>query len=424
MRKLSFLLLVFITCSCGKAMRERDLYLCHYQQGALEKANAQIDALRQRKRDAVWLLLDRATIQFAAGDANSAAENYRLALEQIDLYNQTCAPEEIGKLLLQDEVAAYSGDDFEQILARIYFALALECSGDRQNAAALLRQTEEKQQEMRSSYSKKEYTKEYQLKDNPLGKLLLALYAEQARDSTNATILYTQAADLLNLSRTESPLFQKEAEKATLLLLCHNGNAPYKISVRTAASVASTIALESFLGNRRTLPASCFIGIPAPELVYDPCSAAIPFSAEVCGCTRSFTTCYDVGAAAHFEWNQKRPNIVARGLARYLLRRVAVEAAYAQNQSAGSALDFAVCMANLMTQADTRTWGTLPLTLDCARFEIPSGLQTITIFNESGESLSASLFVEPNSLSILHLFSLHPGVTKLVMPHTHSGVVP
>lgn len=407
-------------------MSKRDDYILAYQQGNLSATEVIVtDTINNempnedysKSGDAVWLLLDRATTRFANNEIDDAINDYRLALEAIDFYNQDCLNELIGKIVLQDEIGAYPGEDFEQILARIYFALALLHQGDTGNAYALLRQAEEAQLAKRSQYRNSEIFENYTLADNALGKFLFATVLDKRGDHSNADILYEETKNLVGTNAfAQVGSIDCEKEAATILFVCHNGNAPYKISEITDASLASMIALEFFLAATDiTTPAlSSLPGIPTPALCDWPNSYPIPTNISVDQCLRPLIPWYDVAATADTELEQKMPVIVARGAARFLIRRSVVSYVSEQNENAAPFVDIAMLLVNLATKADTRTWGSLPNRIDIARIDVAPGDHSIEI--QSCRSERHRIHLQKGDLCVINIFNLHPGITKILIP--------
>ncbi len=61
------------------------------------------------------------------------------------------------------------------------------------------------------------------------------------------------------------------------------------------------------------------------------------------------------------------PVIAASGVARLMLRRGLVAACSKHDRDLGLVMDIGMLVANMLTTADTRSWGTLPLSIDGAR---------------------------------------------------------
>lgn len=423
-----FLILIALLSSCSTAISHRESYIQPYHAGYLpyakEKIAETVDAYMPcnaytKSKDAVWLYLDKATISFATGDLDEAIKNYHLAALAIDIYCQSTAGEKLGSLLFQDDVEAYAGDDFEKVLARVYFALSLIHQGDLGNAHALLRQAEELQERMREEYLGSEITKNFIRSDNPLSKYLFATLLENRGDLTNAEILYNQAHDL---NPHVIPPYQAKQceEKATLIFLCHNGNAPRKISCVSDASIVSTVALEFFLGSsRQNFALSSIAGIPIPQLTYTFSSPPLLSSVCVDGNTSTLTPYFPVGFVAERELSEKLPIISAKALARYLLRRSAIYALSEKNPDLGAIADTAMMLANFNTKADTRQWTTLPQTIDLCRMDLEPGEHSIEIQVEGEKRLIIpyTLILKKGDFCLVNIFNINPSNTQVLIPN-------
>ncbi|MDF2577286.1 MAG: hypothetical protein K0S74_770 [Chlamydiales bacterium] len=420
--------LCFFSCSRPESIRNK--YIAEYQQGKFEEAlihvNTYIDKRMPKKdfrksKDAVWVLLDKATIEFAAGDVSSAAAHYNLALEAIDYYQQNVAAETAGQFLLEDSAKAYAGEDYEQILARLYLGLALLQKGDVGNAIALLKQAETTQQLKRELYRKNEATQNYQLIDNVVAKYLFAILLEKQGDLSNAMILYKQAAGLAKNLKIESDIIRLEKgisnkDKATVIFVCHNGRSPYKISTTGPASMASGVALEVFLASQGTAPAfSSLGGIPVPEFQDIPQGEPIPTYVNLLDQRRPLQTWYNIHEVAHQQLEQQKPVIIARGVARFLIRRSLVGITNHQNNNGGALFDLAMLAANLATRADTRSWITLPYSLDLAKFDLEPGIYPIQI-SSSQYKEKQNLKLEAGDFCLINIFNIMPGITTVHIP--------
>jgi uncharacterized protein len=403
-------------------------YLTAYHQGNLEGAEkALTQAISPQKRffkkqrqPASWLLLDRAMIRFAMGKTNSSIQDYQQALDALEYYSKSLVTESIAQVLLQDNSAAFQAEDFEQVLTRLYFAFALLQKGDENNACALLRQAEEYQQNKRLFYKKNSYTQDFNLIDNGLCKYLLALLSERRGDISNASLLYQQAQTLLPCSDRHPCQSTLKSKQATVLVICHNGNVPHKVSKIAPASVASACALEFFMGaNNQRVSLSTLAGIPIPTWHFPFGASPIPTYAQLNQCMIPLLPFYAVSQVADEQLKQRIPLIVARGVARVLLRRCAVNSINEKDELLGLVSDVACYFINRQTRADTRSWRTLPAFIDLARFNVEPGKQVLTLQMCEGATPDVrtfSLCLKPNDLCVIHIFNIHPGVRKILIP--------
>lgn len=426
-------LIICTGCSSTALLSQRGSYLRAYHEGSLEIAEQDLTTLVQKEipdqcytasNNASWILLDRATTRFAMGKVDEAVQDYAAAMESLDYYKQDAPTEQVMQVMLQDETGSYQADDFEQVLARIYFALALIHQGDESNAYALLRSSEDYQQEKRALYARIPFTRHYHIADNGLGKYLFAVLLEKRGDLTNAKILYDQAQELIPCSDATGSFVCKKKGQATVLVLCHNGNAPYKISSTSPAAVASGAALEFLLATHHNDPAlSTMMGIPVPALRQWPYSMPIPTYAAVDDAKKPLVPFYNINEAAAEQLEQKTPVIVARGVARLAMRRCAVGYADRRDPRLGLLTDLAMCAINYNTRADTRSWTTLPGFIDLTRFNLDAGQHTLTIqvydkvFGSREQCFKLSL--ESNDLCIIHVFNIHPGISRILIPNRY-----
>lgn len=416
--------------SCSNAIYQQQAYLVPFQQGDLSHAEERIDVTVQKtlpekdwkkSGDATWLLLDQATIHFASGDVEAAIEEYISAIEALDYYSQKTALEESGKVILQDELGAYEGSDYEHSLARLYLAFALLHQGDESNAVALLKQAEEMHQKRQEMYCNSPLYPDYSPAENVTYKALLATLLALKGDVSNANILFNQAQEM-TCENIEFLHSQIDRKKAHVWVVCHNGNIPRKISLITDASLASTVALEIFLhaASKRDFALSSLGGVPVPGYLCESLSSPLTTLVNLDGNVQHLTVLDDLSYKAEHELSQKMPVIVARGAARYLLRRGAVGYVSDHDQTLGTVADLAMLLANLNTKADTRSWSTLPCTLDLAAYELEPGPHQLEVRildpHDPATSEKLSLQVPPGKLCIVHVFNLHPGVHIVQIP--------
>lgn len=420
-KNISYLLYFVISIlfsACTHHTTVRDSYLPKYQEGDYKEAQQHLQSYAekiipkdqfQKSGNAVWILLDRATIHFAAGELEEAIRNYELALQAIDYYRKDTVNEEIASFLLDDTALAYQGEDYEQILCRLYFALSLFQKGDANNAGALLRQAEDAQQILREKYRKNKATQDYQLVDNSLCKYLFALIMEKRGDYSNARILYKQAYQIEKIPQIAAAYKRLEKPEnidkntASVIFVVHRGSAPYKISAVSPASTASFVALEVALGVGKVGTSWAALGgMPVPVYKDWSWNPPSPVTIQLDQRKKTSIPIFDVGKIARSQLKQKLPVIVARGVARYLMRRAAVGISQHQSNNFGNFMDLAMLVANVSTQADTRSWSTLPAYIDFVRFEVPEGEHTYSILGEKNQR--HTIQVEAGKICCINIF--------------------
>lgn len=331
-----------------------------YKKGDFTAAEQKLDDVKDK--EIVWKILDRALIRFVRGDTEASLSDWEKAIDAIDYYSQHSTPELLAKTLLQDSIGAYQPASFEQTLARLYYALAFLHKGQEDNATALL------------------YYLENHDQHNPIATYLLATLLERRGDTSNADILYSKVG---------------MKKGASLICICHNGNVPYKVSIIAPVSIVSAAALELLLNTKDIKPAlSSLAGVPVPKLID---SRLYSTSIKIDHAPATYSLLYSVRDAAHQELEKEMPNIATRSAARLLLRRGVVAAAKKQHDL----VDMAMLFANLATQADTRSWATLPSRIELLQADLKPGSHVLEI---DGQKIP--LQINKGDLCLVHIFRL------------------
>lgn len=402
----SLIFFSFLISACSSPAKWQDAFLSNYQNGRITTAICELEKIKKEEipynnflnsKDSVWFYLNLATMQFAKGDVRSASLNYKYALEALNYFNQASSLDNAKELLIDDNQGAYSGPIWEQTLTRLYFALTLFKMKDYGNARAILKNAEE-------------YSNEYNY-SNPLCKYLFALFLEKEGDESNAEILYRQAESCLG-----KPLERSSKDLATVLIICHNGNAPFKFSKHVPASTTSLLMLENFLAQyKKPIALSCLPGINVPALAKNINSFAIKTEASIDGFSKSLIPFFSIDLALSKTLHDELPLIEARSLARYLIRRSCIYAAQRQNADFGAILDLGCLVLNAMTEADTRSWCTLPSQIDLARFDLDEGKHTFDLKIGSKQLSTKEIDVKRGQMYVINIFNIHPFVTQVIL---------
>lgn len=398
-----FISCLFLTC-CSTAVYDQVGYVESYREGDLFQAVDRVDEVVDthmpegrftESLDAVWLFLDQATLHLIAGNPYAAISSYQLAIEAIDYYQQQAITEKMGQALVQDDVIAYEGLYFEKILARLYFALALDFAGDQSNAFALLQGAEQQYQLLKETRQNFALDKDVNVAKIAAARLVFACLLEKRGDSSNAAILYR-----------DTGFCSAEPSDATLLIICHNGHVAHKKTSFCPAASASLLALELFMGGALddSFSPTALQPVAVPQLVSgemdSPCAVSVQLNQ---GPLEQMVPVTSVSEIAFLELEDRLPTIAARALARRLLRRSIVAVADQCDQGLGAFADFAMMIANSCTQADTRSWKTLPARIDALRYCVPKGEHTMS-FLVGDQSVTQSIFVDKGDLCIINLW--------------------
>jgi hypothetical protein len=405
-KSINLICFCFFFSACTTPTTWQNAFLPKYQNGQISSAICELEKIKKEEitsnnfltsKDSVWFYLNLATMQFAKGDIKKAQINYKLALDALQYYGQPSSLDDAKEFLISDNQSAYSGPIWEQTLSRLYFALTLIKMNDFGNARAILRNAEE-------------FSKENQ-DANALCKYLFALFLEKEGDDSNAKILYDQASLLVgkNIERGKKDL-------ASVVIICHNGNAPFKFSKHVPASTTSLLLLEQFLANyRRPVAVSCLPGINVPALAKNIHSFALKTEVSIDGTSKALTPFFSIDKALSKTLHEELPILEARSLARYLTRRSVVFAAQERNSQLGALVDLGCLVANAMTEADTRSWCTLPSQIELACFHVEEGQHHFDLKVGMKQFKTQQIDVKKGQLYVINIFNIHPFVTQVIL---------
>lgn len=405
-----------------------------FHAGRLDVARASVDQqLKKHSREADVFLLDKAMIELTSGHPKEAEQILRRVRDRFDEYEQKTAGEFTKSMLTDDNAQAYAGEDYERVLIRAMLALSnLMTDGRDANAYAL--QMVDKQQQIIESVSARQK------------KNAEAIEARRARQKRNdgspplenepflpAELAYKQVAlgpYIRAMLAEESPLTLDEAAKArvqvanfepnfrdakndlqraqyekplapgrgVLYVFALVGRGPIKQEREEMATQVSLLIADRIVNafSNRAIPPT-LAPVKVPYVVNFPSIAegvAVRVDGERVGST---ATIVDVGAMAERQQQAHFPEVIARAVARRVLKKGIVYAAEeAAKVDQGSLLSLGVMAAGVAWEAtenaDTRCWALLPDTIQVLRVELPVGGHEIQLrpIGHGGELAAAA----------------------------------
>jgi len=351
----------------------------------------------------VVLLLEKATIRLALGDAQTAVKLLRRSRDQLDEnfdYDTTNFIEGFSSLIRDDTVIAYSGADYEHVMVRVMLALAdlIEGGGD---AYAYAVQVGEKQEQIIGSplgelKGEKGYKPREGYRRVGFGAYIQGLIREDSLALDEAGKAYERA---LSFAGGDNQLYQVALDRARTSVPATEGNGvlhvfylagqgPYLVETRAnPTSDAIRLAGWILLILNNNVAVVTQAPVPVPEVaVKDPAPGPITVSAED-GASASTITALDVNRIAVEQNEANRPWLVARALARRAIKAVGSKAVGKavgsttkgnSGELIGNLVTIATSVATTATEnADTRNWSTLPAQIQAARLELPAGVHEI-----------------------------------------------
>lgn len=349
--------------------------------------------------------LDLAVVELFQNQPASAERRLRKVRDRWEELEAKSIGEEAHSLLTDDQKRAYSGETYEQLLIGTFLTLS-SLMQDGVDAESYSLQTLLKQREIvgRSQDNKDQ---------PPLPELFgIPATAPYLRGVLREATLhdYDDAARMYELTaalQPDHPVVMQDLDRVrtgshsqpghgVVYVIALVGRGPYK--VETTAPVTQAVMLQadqiiSILGDYSIPPTIAPVKIPAlecPPKLFD------LVGVEVDG-TPTATTLplTDMQQLAGQTYQEKLPKIMARTVARRIIKKGTVYAAKSQiqaNQLASLALDAAGVAWEATESADTRCWGLLPREIQILRLELTAGQHHLAL-----EPITAGRPVAPKS---------------------------
>ena len=383
---------------------ERTLKIRHeFANGNLEKANAEIDkALKNRKQsDADLLKLNRAIIALSKGKPKEAETLLREVRDKFDQYErdrEKRAAEKALSMLLDDNTVAYSGEDYENVLIRVFLALS-NLMYDGTDAPAYALQIGYKQNEIIHKGNVQD-PKDSQRKINPksetyrqvaIGPYLIGAMQEAAYRNHDDVI---KAYEAVNAWEPEFAQGRQDLERARRGVHAQPGNGvvyvfalvgegPFKVQQNCEVLQDSQIlatALIAMMSSRPVLPDFAPVMIP---YIVRPRETVSAISVSVDGKWNGQTeTLTDIGRMAEEQFEAVKPQIVARAVVRRTLKKgilYGTKEAVDASPWVGLLMDVGGMIWESIETADTRSWNLLPAEIQVTRLEVPAGEHRLTL---------------------------------------------
>lgn len=409
------LLLTVVLSGCASHYDRVWLVREEFHAGRLDVAREAVDKqlkLKRRKGEADVFLLDKAMIELTSGRPKEAEKLLRGVRDRFDDFEQKDVGEFTKAMLTDDNAQAYAGEDYEKVLIRAMLALS-NLMTDGNDAGAYALQMVDKQQQIIQKVSEKQKKNEELVRSkqppNPDGSP-----AETELKFVPAELAYKQVAlgpYIRAMLAEESPLTLDEAARArvqvanfepgfrdanadlqraqyekplapgrgVLYVFALVGRGPIKQEKEEFATQVSLLIADRIVNafSNRAIPPT-LAPVKVPQVINFP-SLAEGVTVRVDGQPVGTTaTIVDVGAMAERQQQAHYPEVIAKAVARRVLKKGVIYAAEeAAKVDQGSLLSLGVMAAGVAWEAtenaDTRCWALLPDTIQVLRVELPVG---------------------------------------------------
>jgi len=318
--------------------------------------------------DQLVYLFDRATVRYSAGLFEQSIKDFKLANSLSEIKDYTAIATEVATIFTNDRITHYKGEEFEHVLISVYLALNFAALGKEEEAIVACRQVNRKLELLREE-SKRHYSL------NAFAQYLAGLMFEKEGNWNNAYIDYKKTAEINpEFSRVKYDIVRgalrtengselqkwkrtlgvteedvKEARRELrqtggVVLLFQNGFAPEKIS------------------------SPSWYEIPEYQTRYNRHRAArLYLNGKEVARTEQL---YNVESVAIQNLKEKYATLIAKRVAGVVAREVIGNQLDKQAEGLGTILKIAMYASS---QADLRSWLTLPKDFQVARVQMPPG---------------------------------------------------
>lgn len=381
-------------CGCSthshRLQKPRQLF---YSNQLLE-AHEKLDKLAERKfrNDQTVVELDLAMVELLSGNPAACEQRLRDVRDRWDHLEQDSALESATSLITDDQRKSYSGEDYEKLLVRVFLTLS-SLMKDGTDAESYSLQTIGKYEELVAKAHEKwgdPILETYRIP--PIAPYMRGLLREATLSNYDDALRAYQNTEAL---MPGAPFLLKDIERVTqgthsshghgvVYVFAMVGRGPYKVEVAAqATSDALLIAdrIVSVLGKYSVPPT--LAPVKVPEIASPP----LPFDligVQVDGVPTTTTlTLTDLHSLATQTFQAKLPDVMARAVARRIVKKGAVYVAKDQLDAsaplASLAMDGLGVAWEATESADTRCWGLLPREIQMVRLELPAGTHTLDL---------------------------------------------
>lgn len=409
-------LLTNLGCSThrDRLVKARD----HFYAGRLADADKEIEeTLSKKKRGGEHdvLLLDQAIVELSKGEPEDAERILLDVRDHFDAKETPIVGQRALSYLTDDTKRAYSGEDYERILIRVFLALSnLMSDGSdvipyslqvQDEQAKVAQKVEEKFAKRRKrAEDKGEATEETQEpfvvhQHLAIAPYLQGMFAEATHNRYDEAVRsYSKVVSWQptfvpgpqDLDRAQNGRHSQQGN-GVVYVFAMVGRGPYKeegLEVPTSQALLIADQILSATGKYSLPPTIAPIKVPrvvaAPNEI-DRVNVRLAQGSEL-GRTSVIT---DVTKLALAQNKAEMPEIVGRAVARRVIKKAIIYTTKDTTSSGkGSLMSLALDAAGVIWEAseaaDTRCWGLLPDTIQVLRVELPVGTHELQLVPASG----------------------------------------
>jgi len=369
--------------------------------GNLQVTEESIEKGMRRRCDRNVLALDRAVVKLAAGKPHEAEQTLREMRDKFDHLEQKAIGEKALSMLTDANSEAYSGEDYEKVLLRVFLCLS-NLMGDGGDVGAYAYQVAEKQQQIIQDGLQKDGTNpKYNYHQVAFGAYLNGAIREATHADYDdvqrsfAVVCNWQPDFAYGKQDLERAQFGKHSQpgNGVLYVITLVGVGPHKEEEYAVASTVSLLIADRILSavGNQTLPPT-IAPIKVPKVVLTPHEVGaidVRVNNWQAGRTATIT---DIGKMAVDQHEAVIDRIVAEAVVRRVVKKGVIYGAKEltgtdKGSLAGFGFDALGVVWEATETADTRCWGLLPDKIQVLRVELPAGTHDITLQSQMTSGL-------------------------------------
>jgi hypothetical protein len=401
--KFLFIVVLCLLTGCASFGERTTKIRSNFANGDLAKANAEIEkALKTRKRsDADLHNLNRAIISLSSGKPKEAETLLRQVRDNFDHHERERAKKVVEKavsMLADDNTISYAGEDYENVLIRVFLALS-NLMHDGTDAPAYALQVGYKQNEIVQKGAvqdpqdpkKTVNPKAAAYRQVAIGQYLIGAMQEATyRNQDDAVKAYEAVCawepgfvqGRQDLERARRSV-HAQSGNGVVYVFALVGSGPFKVQknceVLHEAQIWTTF-LIAMMSNRPTLPDFAPIMIPyIVRSMENRTALHVSIDGKWNGSTETIT---DISKMAEEQFEAVKPQIIARAVIRRAFKKAVVygtKEATDANTWVGLLMDVGGMVWESVETADTRCWNLLPAEIQVTRLEVPAGERRLTL---------------------------------------------
>ena len=382
---------------------------------------------KDQNQDDVLASLNKGMLRRMTGDYAGSNRIFEIAKQSMESLYGISITDTAASVTINDAVRDYKGDRYEQVLVHAYMAMNYLQLGELDAARVEMLQADVKMMEWGE-----------QPDEDPFVRYFSGMIFEALGEEDQALVAYRKARDIYASTSAAESVGVPDLLKRDLLRLLARQGLRDEYNRLKAEFGLSNFKSNHAGGDKGELIVILNYGL-APIRTE---TAIMTFSPEVQGNVRvafpiyesspkpvhrarlqvrnrrvELETVEDIDSLAREALDQDMPLVMARALARAVVKYQSQKNAQEQSALAG----FLLTVTNLATErADTRSWTTLPQEIQLARVHLPAGLQQVSIeitnaSRQPVDMIEAEVDIKPGKITFLtpHWIAPTPVQTRM-----------